>query len=538
MNAKSLMLAALVALPVAPLATASAAAQELRTSITQQMGGEPIVRGALQLTPDSAEWSALREVALQSRDGQLTFSVRPEGSDEPVSFSVRPQATLERPDLGGISVVDRHTGRLSAEQLEQIEAEGSVLVALRGEDGALLIEPVTVPVVITNRDEERVRTPFAAATVGRAAGERIVGDIAVVRTNNGNGQIVARASSSDPFGGGGWLIDWYSATNESQQRALDDNGGGVFYETLTLNHGSIRVRYGAVAPSGSGIVLGANTTKGDVPADLEATSPGGSSATIGSGVVTVAIRDTTLRLSSIEPGDRNPQRALRFTTFSEIPTTLAVSVSSQDTDEGFVTTTATFPEDGFGRTAITELDAEIAQLGQELGAIYVEVTYDTRPDFSVPMIDDIAPPAADGCALEVVEGARCTSPSGARLRVNRVDDDGMTIAWNTPLGLTTLPFAVASVSVQSVDGSLVLGEQRPDRAFFTASPVFETPLEYDRTSETEQRYTVEVFSADGGSLGASAGTFLPIAGLTPLLPDPLGPIRFDKGCSWWEPRCW
>ena len=71
------MLAALVALPVAPLATASAASQELRTSITQQMGGEPIVRGALQLTPDSAEWSALREVALQSRDGQLTFSVRP-----------------------------------------------------------------------------------------------------------------------------------------------------------------------------------------------------------------------------------------------------------------------------------------------------------------------------------------------------------------------------------------------------------------------------------------------------------------------------
>ena len=63
-----------------------------------------------------------------------------------MSFSVRPQATLERPDLGGISVVDRHTGRLSAEQLEQIEAEGSVLVALRGEDGALLIEPVTVPV--------------------------------------------------------------------------------------------------------------------------------------------------------------------------------------------------------------------------------------------------------------------------------------------------------------------------------------------------------------------------------------------------------
>lgn len=530
MNVKSAVLAALVALPVVPLTATPASAQELRTSITQQMGAEPEVRGSFQLDPGSEGWALLRDAA-SPRDGSLSLGIRAEGSDDPLVFRTLPEATLERPELGRYTVIERHSGRVSAEQLEALGDATSVLVQLRDLAGQAITEPISIPVVVSDRDEERVRTPFAAATVGRAAGARVVGDLALVRTNNGGGRVVARVANSEPFTIEADIVVTFA---ESAARVAD-NGGPT--EEVSLTFGSIRVRYSAPAPSLFGVVVAINNTKGEAPATLDAILPGGGSAPVANGTASVNVRDMTLRLRSIEPGARNAARALRFTQFTDIPAALEVSVSTQDTDEGFVSTVGSFDAERFGRTAITEFDADIAQLSQELGALFIEVTYDGRPDPNVPMTDDVLAPDKDGCALEVVEGARCTSPRGGELRLTRIDNDRLVVLWDTPGGLSTLPFAVSSFSVQSVDGRITLGEQRPDRAFFTASPVFDAPLSFDRTSETEQRYIVEVFGAGGESLGASAGTFLPIAGLTPLIPDPLGPIRFDPGCAWWDLLC-
>lgn len=538
MKLRSVFVAAVAASSVAlpGLAIAQdAPVADLNLTVSRALGQDARVRGTFRVdaleAADDGETRFDRGIQAVI-DGRLVMQTG--GGDIPLTLTR--EATLERPQPGHFSVLNRGGARASDTFLEQVAATGRIVLTARDEDGAELFEPRTLSVRVVGPDEDIVRTPFTAESVlADGSTSQLTGDVLVVRNANGRGRVVVRyAAAGDPP----VREIFFEAVEANMYFRAPEPGSGPSDETVEVIRVApepVRVRFEAGAGDASDVLAavygnpqyagGVSIAVGDVNGDDAMLQ------TVASGTATVHDRSQRVVLREDRRDPTLARAVIRVSDPSQIPADVVVSVSDPYSEDGFTGTSAPVDSALFG--VVIGLNTTKENPDVPLEALLSPGTGGAPATCGFTRDEARAMLPEDQCALDPAT-ASCTTPSGAEIRL-RESRGGASLFTSVQY-----PYFLEAPRVGTV---MVLdGNGRPVVRGAAESTVYRATVEVPgipvvESDDLERRVLIEFYNEDGQATGSTGASFLPAGGLFPLIPEPLGPIRFDPGCAWWDLLC-
>lgn len=491
---------------------------DLNLRAVRQMGRAPVVSGATRV------WSA--------RTGAELPSFLTSGGDVVMSLSsgigvlpttCRPSGRLQFLPPGTVTVINRGSARADAAAIEQIANAGEVVVGSTGFAGERLFDGVAVPVTVSGVEEDVVWTPFETVAVLADRTRTVVdAELAVVRNSDGSGRVIMRYASGGPL----TIVATIDVTYQNAGQRLAEGASGT--GTIEVTPRSARLRFN-LAPEDADAALDALQQLGEgEAATISFASADGEPEHLAAGEPTVRDRSMRVALRDVRRDPTQARAVIVVSDPEQIPSDIVVSVSDPYRDDGF-TSTSTEVQALFGvvmgmntskENPDEALDALLEQ-GDE-GMLLGSYTYGRNP----------GPLAEDTCMLEPVSGASCETPSGATIRL-RTGPGRIATSVQFPYYLEAP--AVRTVQVTTMSGDEFAAGAPESTRYRGVVTLSDMPVvEID---DIERRVQIEFFDEDGLLTGITGTSFLPAAGMYPLLPEPLGPIRFDPGCAWWDLPC-